>query len=176
MKITPREKGEGELARFARSTVPEEKWGLLVVYHQSSPHIIEGGRFFRNEERVLRKGGILVFFLIFFYPAHRVSPYVSGFRVLGAQGLALLNMHSLHAYIYPRIFGFYHTFGDRDYNAVPCTFSYLHYLCIKFPTATRLYLNRFVTTFRFFIKSPEEGWLVRPKYRKNSSLRRRRKR
>ena len=111
MKITPREKGEGELARFARSTVPEEKWGLLVVYHQSSPHIIEGGRFFRNEERVLRKGGILVFFLIFFYPAHRVSPYVSGFRVLGAQGLALLNMHSLHAYIYPRIFGFYHTFG-----------------------------------------------------------------
>ena len=28
VKITPREKGE---TRFARSTFPEEKWGLLVV-------------------------------------------------------------------------------------------------------------------------------------------------
>ena len=43
MKITPREKGETRLtflawgdfharSRFARSSIPEEKWGLLVVH------------------------------------------------------------------------------------------------------------------------------------------------
>ena len=40
VKITPREKGETRLGessrarlRFARSTIPEGKWGLLVVYY-----------------------------------------------------------------------------------------------------------------------------------------------
>ena len=45
-----------------------------------------------------------------------------------------------------------------------------HYLSIKFTTTRLYYLNcKIVTTFRFFIKSPEEGRLVRPKYRETSS-------
>ena len=32
MKITPRENDFHAGSRFARSTIPEEKWGLLVVY------------------------------------------------------------------------------------------------------------------------------------------------
>ena len=46
---------------------------------------------------------------------------------------------------------------------------FLHYLCIKFPTATRHLYIWIVTTFRFFIKSPEERRLVRAKYRETSS-------
>ena len=47
-------------------------------------------------------------------------------------------------------------------------FIFLHYLCIKFPTATRLYyLN--CNNFPILHKSPEEGRLVRPKYRETLS-------
>ena len=47
-------------------------------------------------------------------------------------------------------------------------FSFVHYLCIKFPTTTRLYyLN--CNDFPILHKSPDEGRLVSPKYRETSS-------
>ena len=42
-------------------------------------------------------------------------------------------------------------------------FGFEHCLCINFNGNSSIRITRIVTTFRFFIKSPEEGRLVRPK-------------